>query len=50
MPDFYMGFCQNVSREVLLTGPKILTKTPSHSGDYVLGEGQLYALHLMAKA
>ena len=41
--------CQNVSKEVLLTGPKIQAKIPSHSGDSVLGEGQLYALPLMAK-
>ena len=41
--------CQNVSREVLLTGPKILVKIPSHSTDCVLGEGQLNALPLMAK-
>ena len=30
---------QNVSKEVLLTGVKIQAKTPSPSGDYVLGEG-----------
>ena len=40
---------QNTSKEVLLTGPKIQAKTPSHSEDFVLGEGQLYVLQLMAK-
>ena len=32
--------CQNVSKEALLTGPKIQVKIPSHCGDCVL-EGQL---------
>ena len=32
---------QSVSKEVLLTGPKIQTKIPSPSGDCVLREGQL---------
>ena len=41
--------CQNVSKEVLLTRPKIQAKIPSHSGDCILGEGQLNALPLMAK-
>ena len=36
-------------KEVLLTGPKIQTKIPSPSGVCVLGEGQLYTLHLMVK-
>ena len=31
------------------TGPKIQAKIPSHTGDYVLGEGQLNVLPLMAK-
>ena len=34
--------------EVLLTGLRIQAKVPSHSRDCVLGEGQLYALPLMA--
>ena len=41
--------CQNVSKEVLLTGRRIQAKIPNHSGDCVLREGQLYALPLMAK-
>ena len=41
--------CQNVSEEVLLTEPKIQAKIPSHSGDCVLGEGQLNTLSLMVK-
>ena len=41
--------CQNVSKEVLLTGLKIQTKIPSHSGDCLLAEGQLNAFPLMAK-
>ena len=40
--------CQNVSKEVLLTGPKIQVKIPSHSGDCVLEEGQLNAIPQMA--
>ena len=40
---------QNVFKKVLLTGPKIQAKIPSPSGDYVLGQGQLYTLHLMVK-
>ena len=40
---------QNVSRKVLLTGPKLQAKIPSHSGDCILGEGKLYDLPLMAK-
>ena len=31
---------KNVSNKVLLTGPKIQAKIPSHSGDCVLGERQ----------
>ena len=49
LPQILSLVCQNVSKEVLLTGPKIQAKIPSHSGDYVLGEGQLNALPLMAK-
>ena len=41
--------CQNVSEEFLLTEPKIQAKIPSHSGDCILGEGQLNTLFLMAK-
>ena len=58
MSGFYMNFslpqilsvvCQSVSLEVLLTGPKVQAKIPSHSGDGILGEGQLDALPLMTK-
>ena len=49
LPQILSLVCQNVSKEVLLTGPKIQAKIPSHSGDCVLGEGQLNALPLMAK-
>ena len=41
--------CQNVSMEVLLTGPKVQVKNSSHFGGCVLRERQLYALLLMAK-
>ena len=41
--------CQNVSEEVFLTEPKTQAKIPSHSGDCVLGEGQLNTLSLMVK-
>ena len=40
---------ENVSEEVLLTGPNIQIKIPSPSGDCVFGEGELYFLHLMVK-
>ena len=49
LPQTLSLVCQNVSWEVLLTGPKIQAKIPSHSGDCVLGEGQLNALFLMVK-
>ena len=49
LPQVLNLVCQNVSQEVLLTGLKIRAKIPSHSGDCVLGEGQLYALPLIAK-
>ena len=39
---------QNFSKEVLLAGPKNQTKFPSPSGDWVLGEVELYTLPLMA--
>ena len=45
----YSSVCQNVSKEILLTGPKIQAEILSHSGDCILGEGQLHALPLMAK-
>ena len=35
------------SKEVLLTGPKMQVQISSHSGDYGLGEGQLYSLPLI---
>ena len=40
---------QNVFKEVLLTGPKIQAKVPSHFGDCALGEDQLYTLPPMEK-
>ena len=47
--EIFSLVCQNVSEEVLLTEPKIQAKTSSHSGDYVLGEGQLNTLSLIVK-
>ena len=47
-PQILSLVCQSASKEVLQTGPKIQVKIPSHSGDYILGEGQLNALPLMA--
>ena len=49
LPQILSLVCQNISKEVLQTGPKIQAKIPSHSGDCLLGEGQLNALPLMAK-
>ena len=49
LPQILSLVWQNISKEVLLTGPKIQAKIPSHSGDCVLGDGQLDALPLMAK-
>ena len=49
LPQIFSLVCQNVSEEVLLTEPKIQVKIPSHSGDCVLGDGQLNTLSLMAK-
>ena len=49
LPQILNLVCQNVSLEVLLTGPKIQVKIPSHSGDCILAEGQFYALSVMAK-
>ena len=49
LPQILSLVCQSVSKEVLQTGPKIHAKIPSHSGDCVLGEGQLNALPLIAK-
>ena len=49
LPQILSLVYQNVSKEVLLTVPKIQAKIPSHSGDCVLGEDQLNALLLMAK-
>ena len=50
LPQILSLVCQNVPEEVLQTGPKIQAKIPRHSGDYVLEEGQLNALPLMAKS
>ena len=49
LPRILSLVSQNVSKEVLLTGPKIQAKIPSHSRECVLGEGQLHALPLMVK-
>ena len=49
LPEVLRLVCQNVSKEVLVRGPKIQAKVLSHSRDCVLGEGQLNALPLMAK-
>ena len=49
LPQILNLVCQNVSKEVLLTGPKIQVEIPSHSGDCVLGEGQFHALPLLGK-
>ena len=38
LPQILNLLCQKVSKEVLLTGPKIQAKIPNHSGDCVLGE------------
>ena len=40
LPQIFSLVCRNVSKEVLLTEPKIHAKLASHSGDCVLGEGQ----------
>ena len=44
LPQILNLVCQNISKEALLTGPKIQAKIPSHSGDCVLGEGQLVVM------
>ena len=49
LPEIFSLVFQNVSEEVLLKQPKIQAKIPSHSGDCVLGEGQLNILPLMVK-
>ena len=49
LPQTFNLVSQNVSKEVLLTGPKIQAKVQSPSGNCVLSEGQLYTLHLMVK-
>ena len=49
LPQILSLVCQNISKEVLQTGPKIQAKIPIHSGGCVLREGQLNALPLMAK-
>ena len=49
LPQIFSLVCQNVSEEVLLTEPKIQAKIPSHSGDFILGEGQCNTLSLMVK-
>ena len=38
LPQILNLACQNVSKEVLLTRPKVQAKIPNHSGDCVLGE------------
>ena len=49
LPPILSLVWQNVSKEVLLTRPKIQLKIPSYSGDCVLVEGQLNAVSLMVK-
>ena len=49
LPQILSLVCQNVSKEVLQTGPKIQANVPKHFGDCVVGEGQLNGLPLMAK-
>ena len=49
LPQILSLVCQNVSKDVLLTGPKIHAKIPSRSGYCVLEDGQLDALPLMVK-
>ena len=49
LPQIFRLGCQNVSEEILLTEPKIQAKILSHSGDSVLGEGQLNTLSLTVK-
>ena len=49
LPQILGLVCQNISKEVLQTGPKIQAKIQSHSGDCVLEDGELNALPLMAK-
>ena len=49
LPQILSLVWQNVSKEVLVTGPKIQAKIASHSADCVLREGKLNALPLMAK-
>ena len=39
LPQILSLFCENVSEEVLLTGPKIQAKTPKYSGDCVWRKG-----------
>ena len=40
--------CETLVLAVLLTIPKIQTRTTSHSGDCLLEEDQLYVLPLLA--
>ena len=49
LPQLFSLVCQNVSEEVLSTGPQIQVEISSHSGDCVLGEGQLNTQSLMVK-
>ena len=44
LPQILNLACQNISKEALLTGPKIQAKIPSHSGDCILGECQLVVM------
>ena len=50
LPQIFSLVCQIVSEEVLPTGPKMQEKTLSHSGDCVLGEGQMNTLSPMVKS
>ena len=49
LPQIFSLVCQNVSEEVLPTGPQIQVEISNHSGDCVLGEGQLNTQSLMVK-
>ena len=48
LPQILSLVSQNVSKEVLQTGPKIQAKIPSHSVECILGEGRVNVLPLMA--
>ena len=49
LPQTLSLVCLNISKEILVIRPILQAKIPSHTGDCVLGEGQLNALPLMTK-